>query len=165
MKIINEMILWYKGEAFESILMGCGGFMLILFSALCWFLGKTPNAQALIIPLFLVGLLLGGAGISGFYSNNKIAMQLLEMEVEDEELLLASEKQRVENFQSLYTYTKIGAAIAFGIAISIFFISDRKHVQAFALALIIIGLSGLIIDYFSKERVDNYYGTILELIG
>jgi hypothetical protein len=29
------------------------------------------------------------------------------------------------------------------------------------LALILFGMTGLVIDYFSKERADNYYKTIL----
>ena len=163
MNIISEMLNWYRGEAFESLLTGIVGVLIIGISIMCWLLGKTPNVQALIIPLLTVGLILSGAGLSGFISNNKNVEQIKGLNMDDSSQIIIKEKNRVESFQKLYTYTKIGATISFFIAMGLFFLTTNRHLQAIGITLIIIGLSGIVIDFFSKERADNYYQKILIL--
>ena len=161
MNIIEHTINWYKGEIFEGTLIGLFGAILLVISIVFWRLGKTPNAQAMVIPLLVVGLLLSLTG--GFMANsnaNKIKT-LTESKIENHQEFLQVEKKRVEDFQPLYTYTKIGAALFFTMAIILFFVTKDKHWQAVAIALIILGASGLVIDYFSKERADVYYNQLL----
>lgn len=75
-----------------------------------------------------------------------------------------SEKTRVEGFQSLYTFTKYLASGLFTASIIIFFFLQNKNWQALAIAMVILGLSGLVIDYFSKERADIYYQIIINQV-
>jgi len=63
-----------------------------------------------------------------------------------------AEKARVKKFEDLYTYTLIGATIAFAMALVMFKLSENETLRAIAVALVLIGLSGLVVDMFSKER-------------
>jgi lipoprotein signal peptidase len=57
--------------------------------------------------------------------------------------------------------TIIIASVSFIVALSFFYFSDNYRLRAVGIALILFGMTGLVIDYFSKERADNYYKTIL----
>lgn len=164
MNIFEHTANWYKGEIFEATIIGVFGIFLIAISITFWKLGKTPNAQAMLIPLLAVGLLLGLAGAYMSYSNSDKMKTLSKVTIENQQEFVQLEKQRVEDFQSLYIYTKIGAALFFVIAIILFFVTDNRHWQAVAIALIITGASGLTIDYFSKERADFYYNELLKTL-
>ena len=72
-----------------------------------------------------------------------------------------SEKKRVEDFQYLYKMTIIIASVCFALALLFFYLSSNYLLRAVGLALIFFGMTGLFVDYFSKERADNYYKKIL----
>ena len=162
MDLLQHTSNWYKGEIFEATIVGIFGICLIAVSIVFWKFGKTPNAQAMVIPLVIVGLLLALTGVFMVASNSKTLNSITISNIENQQEFAQTEKQRVEDFQSLYTYTKIGSAIFFAIAIILFFVTDNRHWQAIAIALIITGVSGLAIDYFSKERADVYYHELLK---
>lgn len=165
MSVLEHTTNWYKGEIFEASIIGVFGIALIAISIVFWRLGKTPNAQAMVAPLLVVGLLLGATGYFMSNNNSNKLNELLDTKIENQQEFVQAEKQRVEDFQSLYTYTKIGAAVFFAIAIVLFFVTENRHLQAIAIALIITGVSGLVIDYFSKERANLYYNEFLKIIG
>jgi len=78
----------------------------------------------------------------------------------DKAAFVNNEKARVEGFQYLYKMTIIIASISFILAIFAFVLTDNPTLRAIGIALTIFGITGLIIDYFSKERADNYYKEI-----
>jgi hypothetical protein len=135
--------------------------VLILLALLFWFLGKTPNAQALLIPLLVIGVILSGSGFYNSYANSKkLAVYQLEYQ-QNKAAFIQAEKARVVGFAGLYTFTKYLATGLFAIALLLFFFVNNRHALAVAIALVVLGLSGLVIDYFSKERADVYYQEIL----
>ena len=163
MALIEHTINWYKGEVFESILTLGFGVFLIAIALVFWKVGTTQGTQAIIIPLLVVGLILSLTG--GYNANtNQKKMRQIESTIFnlDDTHFLQLEKERVEGFQYLYTFTKYLATALFVISLLIFFFTENKHLQAVAIALIILGVSGLVIDYFSKERADTYYQIIIK---
>ncbi len=162
MNLINHTINWYKGEIFEATIIGITGSIILVVSLLFWKLGRTPNTQAITIPLSIVSLILILASVFMIYNNTRTLRSIILSTIENQSNFFMLEKQRVEDFQSLYTYIKIGAGICFFIAIGLFFITENRHWQAIAIMLILIGFSGLVIDYFSKERAAIYYNELLK---
>jgi hypothetical protein len=160
MEFIQKTTNWVKGEIFEGIIIGSFGLLTIICSLLLWKFGETPNAKAVIIPLAVVGILLLAIAIGGIANNNKRLHQYTEAFNKNKTEFVKSEKKRVEDFQYLYKITIIIASIGFTIAICFFLFTNNHILKAIAIALIIIGLSGLTIDYFSKERADMYYKAI-----
>jgi hypothetical protein len=160
MEFIQHTTNWVKGEIFEGTIIGSFGLLTIICSLLFWKFGETANSKALIIPLAIVGILLLAIAIGGIASNNKRLLQYAEAFNKDKTEFVKSEKKRVEDFQYLYKMTIIIASVGFAIAICFFLFTNNHILKAIALALIIIGLAGLIIDYFSKERADTYYKAI-----
>jgi drug/metabolite transporter (DMT)-like permease len=163
MNVLDHTTHWYRGEIFEATIMAIVGMLFVSISLVFWKLGKTPNTQAMVIPILVIGLLLGSAGIFMSYSNNT-KLKSLSVSIENQQKFAEVEKQRVEDFQSLYVYTKIGAALFFIMAIILLFATKNSHWQAIAIALIITGVSGIIIDYFSEERANAYYNELLKII-
>ncbi|MCY4267415.1 MAG: hypothetical protein OXC67_05945 [Flavobacteriaceae bacterium] len=164
MHFINHTLEWYKGEAFESLVSSVFGVLLIIVALYSWRMGTTQGAHALVIPLLLIGLLLVGFGSYGYFKNQNAIKHFEQVQPKEMASFIQSEKERVEGFQSLYTFTKYLALSLFALAMIIFFFIENKNWQAIAIAFIIIGISGLIIDYFSEERANNYYSIILEYV-
>ncbi|UTW62833.1 hypothetical protein KFE98_01350 [bacterium SCSIO 12741] len=162
MNFLDHTLNWYRGEVFEALISAGFGIALILLALLFWRMGTTQGAQALLFPLLVLGLILGGSGIYNAYSNRAKAVQLEQNTTEVNAAFIQAEKERVEGFQYLYTFTKFLATFLFTVALVIFFFVSGKIWQAIAIAMIIMGLSGLVIDYFSKERADTYYEIILK---
>lgn len=161
MNFIHYTLEWYKGEAFEASLTAYFGILLIVLALVCWIIGSTPGTQAMLIPLLVIGGIIGGSGIVNTYNNQQAIKQLESFEPDHISQFVQAEKERVEGFQSLYTFTKFLALTLFTIAILIFFFWNNKNAQATAIAMTIMGLSGLVIDFFSKERADTYYEHII----
>jgi Na+/melibiose symporter-like transporter len=161
MEFIQHTTNWVKGEIFEGTIIGSFGLLTIICSLLLWKFGQTPNAKALIIPLAIVGIFFLAITIWGIESTKKRLPKYTEVFNRDKIEFVKSEKKRVEDFQYLYKITIIIASAGFAIAICFFLFTNNPILKAIGLALIILGLSGLIIDYFSKERADTYYKAIM----
>lgn len=160
MDFIQHTSNWVKGEIFEATIFGSFGFFTIIFSLLFWKFGETPNSKAVIIPFAVVGFFFLATAISGIVSNNKRLTEYTEAFQKDHMDFIKSEKKRVEDFQYLYKMTIIIASVCFVIATCFFLFTSNHILRAIGLALITFGLTGLIIDYFSKERADTYYKVI-----
>jgi hypothetical protein len=163
MNFQHYTIEWYKGEIFESTISGGFGLVIIITTLLLQLLETTDNAKALFWPLLLVGFILISAGIYNRQNNISILNEVKKTTINKEYII--KEKQRVENFQSLYTFTKTFSGVLFLTAILIFFLISNRFWLSIALSMVLLGLSGLVIDYFSKERADIYYERILEELG
>ncbi|MFV5700060.1 hypothetical protein ACM55H_16995 [Flavobacterium sp. ZT3R17] len=162
MEFIQHTINWVKGEIFEAYIFGAFGLLLMFSSLMLWKFGDTPNSKALIIPLIVVGIFFFGTAISGIDSNNKRLPDYKEAFNTNKTEFIQSEKARIEGFQYLYKMTIIIASICFVLAICTFVFTHNPTLRAVGIALVIFGITGLIIDYFSKERADIYYKIISE---
>jgi uncharacterized membrane protein len=160
MDFIQHTTNWIKGEIFEATIYGSFGLLAMIFSLLFWKFGETPNSKAVIIPFAIVGLFFLVTAVSGISSNNKRLTQYPKAFQENKAEFVKSEKKRVEDFQYLYRMTIIIATVCFVISISFFLFTNDHLLKAIGLALIVFGLTGLVIDYFSKERADTYYKVI-----
>jgi hypothetical protein len=70
---------------------------------------------------------------------------------------ILSEKKRVEDFQVLYKYSVGFAAVSFMLTIIAFGFVENRTFQSICIALMLISVSLVIIDHFSKERAEIYY--------
>jgi hypothetical protein len=162
MEFIQHTTNWVKGEIFEAYIFGAFGLLLLLSSLMLWKFGDTPNSKALIIPLIVVGIFFFGTAISGINSNTKRLPDYKKAFIKNKTEFIQSEKERVEGFQYLYKMTIIIATVCFVLAVCAFVFTQKPTLRAIGIALAIFGITGLIIDYFSKERADTYYKIITE---
>ena len=79
-------------------------------------------------------------------------LYMVEQYQKSPEKFLESEKARVADFMKIYPQTIIVSAVMMVIAICVFAFCDKPWLRASALALILIALVALTIDFFSKER-------------
>lgn len=162
MSFIEHSIRWADGEQLEAALTAMSGVSLASIAVAFWFLGQTPHARAMLIPLLAVGGLLTFAGSFGYASNRDAAARYERAYSKDPVAFLDAEQERVEDFESLYTFTLVLAISCFITAIAMFWLSSNPHVRAVGIALSVVGVAGLVIDNFAKERADIYYEKILE---
>lgn len=71
MEEIQDTINWYNGEIFEAKFILGFGLFLILTSLLFYFLGNSPAAKALLIPILVISVFFLATGANMIYSNNK----------------------------------------------------------------------------------------------
>ncbi len=148
---------WYNGELFEGKMILFSGILITLVSLLIWKYGTTPNAKSLIIPLLSVGLLfsIGVSTMMISYPKRMAESELAFKENAPEFILL--EKKRVEDFQVLYKYSVGFAAVSFVLTIIAFGFMENRTFQSICIALMLVSVSLIIIDHFSKERAEIYY--------
>lgn len=148
---------WFNGELFEGKIVLVSGIFICLTSVLIWKYGTTPNAKSLIIPLMIVGLLFS-IGISSMMMSYPKRMNASKVAFkQDSTGFLLSEKKRVEDFQVLYKYSVGFAAVSFVLTIIAFGFMENRIFQSVCIALMLISVSLIIIDHFSKERAKMYY--------
>ena len=143
---------WFQGEIFEGKLILISGILITVVSLLLWKFGTTPNAKSLIIPLLIVGLLFligTGSALLNYpkrMDSSKFAFY------ENPKEFIASEKKRVEDFQILYKYSVIFAVVSFVLTILAFGFMNNRTFQSICFGLMVVAVSLIVIDHFSKER-------------
>ena len=157
MKLYEHTQNWLAGELFEGTIVLVSGVIILIISIVLWKFGSTPNAKALISPMMFVGLLFI-LGIGGLMVPNQKRMAGFEKAYEENPReFIESEKQRVEDFQVLYKYSVGFAAISFLLTIIAFGFMENRIFQSVCIALMLVSVSLIVIDHFSKERAQIYY--------
>ena len=152
MELIDYTNKWVSGEIMEDFAMVAGGVICLLLALVAWRFGTSESARAIILPLTVVAVILIGLGGSLAYSNHTRRTQFVEQYQESPQKFLESEKARVADFMKIYPQTIIVSAVMMVIAVSVFAFCDKPWLRASALALILVALAALTIDFFSKER-------------
>ena len=152
MELIDYTNKWVSGEIMEDFTMIVGGVFCLVLALVAWRWGTSESARAIILPLTVVAVILIALGASLAYSNHTRQKQFVEQYQESPEKFLESEKVRVADFMKIYPQTIIVSAVMMVIAICVFAFCDKPWLRASALALILIALAALTIDFFSKER-------------
>lgn len=161
MTFIQHTFTWLKGEIFEASIIAGAGIVVLLCGLAFWKFGNTSGAKAFIIPTSAFGVLLLSSGLHSI-SKNRARLQEYEIQSKADPVAFAvSEKKRVESFKPIFQGTKWMAVTFFLLALAAHFFTESYHLRAIGTVLAIIGISGLVIDYFAKERADIYYQAIL----
>lgn len=160
--MIQNTLNWYNGEIFEAKFILGFGIFLIIASLLFYYLGNTPAAKALLLPLMITGFIFTGIGGSMAYSNSKKIETIQTTYESNPTEFHQSEIKRVEDFQHLYPMSIGISLVSFLIALGLLHFVKNIHWQAVAMALILFGTAFAVIDYFSKERATIYYNQLKE---
>jgi hypothetical protein len=164
MSFIEHTINWTKGEIFEGTIISISGFIFLLSGLAFWKMGTTPHAKTMIVPALIIGILMASVGLSMYFSNQKRITDYQKQYLDNPTSFIQQEKKRVEDFQYMYVISKVLATVAFVFAIFAFWFTKSPIMQSISMALLTLGLSSLIIDYFSEERATIYYEFILKNI-
>ena len=152
MELIDYTNKWVSGEIMEDFAMVVGGVFCLVLALVAWRFGTSESARAIILPLTVVAIIFIGGGAALAYNNHQRSKQFVEQYQESTEKFLESEKARVADFMKIYPQTIIVSAVMMVIAVSVFAFCDKPWLRASALALILVALAALTIDFFSKER-------------
>ena len=152
MELIDYTNKWVSGEIMEDFAMVAGGVICLLLALVAWRFGTSESARAIILPLTVVAVIFIGGGAALAYNNHQRSKQFVEQYQESPQKFLESEKARVADFMKIYPQTIIVSAVMMVIAVCVFAFCDKPWLRASALALILIALAALTIDFFSKER-------------
>ena len=152
MELIDYTNKWVSGEIMEDFAMVVGGVFCLVLALVAWRFGTSESARAIILPLTVVAIIFIGGGAALAYNNHQRSKQFVEQYQESPEKFLKSEKARVADFMKIYPQTIIVSAVMMVIAVCVFALCITPWLRASALALILIALAALTIDFFSKER-------------
>lgn len=164
MDFINNTNNWVKGEIFEGTAIAVFGILTLFTAFLFWKFGETPHAKALTIPTIVLGVLLLSMGVSMYTSNQKRVKEYQNKYQENPSGFIKQEKERVESFQYMYVISKVVATVAFIFAIFGFWFTKNATTQSIAIVFLMLGVSLLVIDYFSEERAAIYYAEIVKVL-
>ncbi|WP_314280409.1 hypothetical protein [Capnocytophaga leadbetteri] len=156
---------WLKGELLEGKLVLTFAIITALLGVAFWKFGSTPTAKALLIPLLVVGALYTAVGTTLLTSNPKYQTTFTAEYKENPTAFAQKEKARVEGFQYQYIISKVVATVCFIVTLLIFWFSKNYTWQGVGIGLTYFGLVGLVVDYFSQQRAEEYYGHILQYLN
>lgn len=165
MDLVRHSIHWARGEIFEMTIIALSGAALAIIGLASSRLGGTPLAKAMLVPLLVLGLLFLSIGVSGYATNRRRIPAFEQAYRENPAAFVLAEKERVDGFQYMYAITNVIAPISFALAVGLFWLSLNPRARAAGIGLAVFGLSGLLIDGFSKERADAYYARVLEALA
>lgn len=154
---MQNTINWYNGEIFEGKFILGFGFFLILTALLFYFLGNTPTAKALLIPMLVIGIFFSITGANMIRSNGKQKQEIAKKYEQNPKEFINAEIKRVDDFQYLYPMSIAISLACFLIAIALLYLTQNVNLKAIAISLILFGMAFAVIDYFSKERATIYY--------
>ncbi len=157
---MQNTINWYNGEIFEGKFILAFGIFLILTASLFYFLGNTPTAKALLIPMLIIGIFFSITGANMIRSNVKQKQEVAKKHEQNPKEFLNAEIKRVDDFQYLYPMSIAISLACFLIAIALLYFTQNVNLKAIAISLILFGMAFAVIDYFSKERATIYRATI-----
>lgn len=153
----QHTMAWYQGEIFEAWFIIGTGVSLGLIGLLCHFYGQSAGAKALFLPLLGLCMLFLAIGIPMIHSNIQTLAELpVTYQTLGEAQFIANELKRVADFQYLYPMSIAISAVSFTVALGLLYFDVSVNWRALAVALLILGTSFAVIDYFSKERANTY---------
>lgn len=153
----QHTIAWYQGEIFEAWCIVAAGLCFGLLSVFCHFYGQSEGAKALFLPLLALAVLFLAISIPMVYSNMQAMAQVAQQyQALGEIQFIQSELKRVADFQYLYPMSIGISSVSFAIALVLLHFNAGVKWKALAVALLILGTSFAVIDYFSKERATIY---------
>ena len=162
MTMYQHTIAWYQGEIFEAWCILGAGVGLGLIGLLCQFYGQSIGAKVLSLPLMGLLMLFLAIAIPMIYNNvQTLAGVASTYQAVGESQFIANELKRVADFQYMYPMSIAISAVCFVMALGLLYVDMGIKWRAVAVALLILGASFAIIDYFSKARA-NIYRTALE---
>lgn len=153
----QHTIAWYQGEIFEAWFIFGVGICLGLVGLVCHFYGQSVGAKALLLPMLGLMVLFLAISIPMIYNNMQTMAGVAKTyQTLGESRFVADELKRVADFQYMYPMSVAISAVSFAAALALLhFDADVKY-KAWAVALLVLGTSFAVIDYFSKERATAY---------
>lgn len=164
MEIVNAAIDWAKAEIVSALFFMLFGIAYIGIAIACWKLGSTPLIKALILPMFIAGGLLLGAGISFYLSNNSKLKKFETDYKTNPAALIESEIERTE--QTMKTYQNIALKVFPAIilvALLVSFIVPNPMVRAICIGIIAFLFVLVLLDSQALKRIKTYHQK-LELV-
>lgn len=160
MGILEHANKWLVGEIYEDMAIVVAGIVFLLLSILAWRFGTSESARAMVVPLLVAAVLIVGLGAGLAYNNHNRMEQFAQQYDEAPQQFLESEKTRVDSFMKIYPQTVIAASVMMTIGVCVFAFCSGPSLRASALVLVLVALTALTIDFFSKERAIIYQNAI-----
>lgn len=165
MDFIQHTQNWIQGEMFEAVCIAVGGALLLILSVLALIFGSSPHVSSMTLPFAMVGLLLVLGGILMYRGNMKRMMEFPERYRTDPKEFVVMEKARVETFDTMYSGGKAITIALLIIGLTLAYLLRDTYLRSIGLGLIVLGVSIVFIDHFSKERASIYYGHIQKYLS
>jgi len=164
MEIIQHSINWCRGEIFEGKMSLLFGVIILVLSIAYWKFGSTPYAKSMFVPLLVVAVLTITAGIYLISTNQARIPVYTEAFTSDPAQFIQDEKERTEEFIKWYPYTRyifLGVMLVGALGM---ILSNGALIRAIGISLMLLSLYIFVLDHFSEERAETYYGEILRVL-
>jgi hypothetical protein len=129
-------------------------------AAFFWRYGQAATARALIVPFLVVGLFWGVIGVVNVQRNTQRISKVRQASEKDPAAFVISEKKRVDDFIRWYRPLLIGWSVLILIGLALFNFWGGNNGRAIGLAVILFGVTGLMVDHTSEHNAFKYLAEI-----
>lgn len=160
MNIIDQSMSWVRGEIVEHAAVGILGLSILAIASLLWKFGSVPAARGLIVPFLVVGAIFVVISAAGMYTNVQRVSSFQRQFDSDPEAFVAAETVRTKGFLTWYPYTLGAASVLIVAGLALFNVAAGPTARGVSLALILLGVGGLLIDNVSESNAKRYYSAL-----
>ena len=162
---LDHSLNWIDGELMEGSAVFVVGLALLVSAFALRNFGESAATKAFFWPGLTLGLLFASMTLPGICNNFRRQSLFRESYQQDPAGFVLAEISRVTNFMDWYFYTYLVGSILIVAGLLGFLTLSSPTNKAISLTLIVLGASGLFIDFFSKERAVIYLAQLEEVRG
>ncbi len=162
MTALDHAMAWVQGERMEGAAVTALAVVLVVSAGLLWMFAVTAASRAMIAPLLVVGVLIVAMGIWMEILNMQRTGAFAEAHALDPSAFVEGEIARVEGFMTWYLYTMAGGCALMTAGLAAFFLAPSPMWKAIGLTMILVGVTALFVDHFSKGRAVLYLESLVQ---
>jgi lipoprotein signal peptidase len=153
----EQIVRWYfVGEKAEAFWILVAGAVSLAGAIVLWFVAREPFARGLAMALLIMAGLGLSVGGTVYFRSDKQSQQLIERQRTSPAQLAAEEGLRIQQVSGSFAQYRIGYAVAVLLALFFVFVMGKPSQHGFAVGLLLLAALGLTIDFFAKQRAEQY---------
>jgi hypothetical protein len=159
MEFSDSIISYYRGEKTEAIILTYSGLivLILIYSLLARY--PTDLTRGLLPPVLVFVAIAVFAGSFNIYNNNKRLKDIPLKYLENKQEFINDEFSRFEGNNGVNKWwlplnILWTMCLLFGVAM--YFLKGSYYLKGVAIGIAFLGISGLLIDGFAKERAEKY---------
>jgi hypothetical protein len=157
---VESVHTYFRGEKTAAVVLAIYGLALLGWSIWIFRSEHGGFMWGLGVPLVILGLAGIGGGIGLYVRTEKQVPELVSLYERDPAAFVAQELPRMEKVQANWPRLKIVWSVLLVVALAALAFWKKDWAQGLALAFVLIGATGMMVDVFAERRANLYFARV-----
>jgi hypothetical protein len=160
---LESLHTYFRGEKTAAVVLAIYGLAILGWSIWIFRAEHGGFMWGLGVPLLIVGLAGIGGGVGLYLRTEEQVPELVSLFERDPGAFVAQELPRMEKVQANWPRLKIVWAVMLVLAIGALTFVKQEWAVGLALAFVLIGATGMVVDVIAERRANLYFARIQAL--